>query len=428
MLLSTLTLQPSSQEDPCCSGGPCDGPVKFGNDPTYVKLIWIHRLAVILSWGFLFPLGVSMVRYFPSGSRLQKHRIVQTVGLCVEIIDFICIVTAHQIGIDGKGPADGNFAGTQGNSPGITHKQRGLAVFICILLQVLLGIFRPSPYPNGFVRRFWLFSHRTIGDGAIVIAWIQIWESVSTLVTTEEGTFWALTIVAFMAMISAMLVAPAYYMLVSTKADNMLENESHHALSVVGSVTQSFDHPSGHDSRWKDVPESPTSDQPRDAMFYGCGHCRQVFTSKTILQVHTQFTHPEKDYLEVLAPMTQRFAEVTNNPAVIEGVPLSEVQIHNHRRDCWVVLNGKVYDLSRFVSAHPGGENPILSWAGRDASRTWNLIHQKSWIDRHVSKGTITCLGPLAPEGPVQGAEGLHLRTGKNVTETSMQAVQPFVD
>ena len=54
-------------------------------------------------------------------------------------------------------------------------------------VSLLLGIFRPLPFPNTFVRRFWLFSHRTIGDGAIVIAWIQIWESVSTLTATEES-------------------------------------------------------------------------------------------------------------------------------------------------------------------------------------------------------------------------------------------------
>lgn len=36
-------------------------------------------------------------------------------------------------------------------------------------------------------------------------------------------------------------------------------------------------------------------------------------------------------------------------------VSVAEVIKHASAEDCWVVVNGKVYDLSRFASEHPGG-------------------------------------------------------------------------
>lgn len=34
----------------------------------------------------------------------------------------------------------------------------------------------------------------------------------------------------------------------------------------------------------------------------------------------------------------------------------------------WVVIKGKVYDVSKFVDEHPGGEEVLLDVAGKDAT------------------------------------------------------------
>jgi L-lactate dehydrogenase (cytochrome) len=50
-------------------------------------------------------------------------------------------------------------------------------------------------------------------------------------------------------------------------------------------------------------------------------------------------------------------------------VSYTELQGHTTLSSLWVVINGIVYDLTVFLSSHPGGTGPLLKYAGKDA--TW---------------------------------------------------------
>jgi len=54
---------------------------------------------------------------------------------------------------------------------------------------------------------------------------------------------------------------------------------------------------------------------------------------------------------------------------------VEEVSQHNTPNDCWIILDGKVYDVTRFLSEHPGGNKVILKFAGKDASKDFKLLH-----------------------------------------------------
>jgi len=51
-----------------------------------------------------------------------------------------------------------------------------------------------------------------------------------------------------------------------------------------------------------------------------------------------------------------------------------EIKQHNSFSDCWIVVHGKVYDVSRWAPKHPGG-NLIVSGAGRDSTAFMHSYH-----------------------------------------------------
>ncbi|CAI4718989.1 CDA_G0043030.mRNA.1.CDS.1 [Saccharomyces cerevisiae] len=57
----------------------------------------------------------------------------------------------------------------------------------------------------------------------------------------------------------------------------------------------------------------------------------------------------------------------TNTSKTLELFSKKTVQEHNTANDCWVTYqNRKIYDVTRFLSEHPGGDESILDYAGKD--------------------------------------------------------------
>eukprot|EP00732_Lithocolla_globosa_P003584 Lithocolla_globosa_v1_NODE_2945_length_1815_cov_5.456250.p4 type:complete len:131 gc:universal NODE_2945_length_1815_cov_5.456250:1719-1327(-) len=53
-----------------------------------------------------------------------------------------------------------------------------------------------------------------------------------------------------------------------------------------------------------------------------------------------------------------------------------EVKKHNKADDAWVVVDGDIYDVTRFASLHPGGELLLLEYAGKDATEDFFGLHR----------------------------------------------------
>ncbi|CAM0958494.1 unnamed protein product [Alopecurus aequalis] len=51
-----------------------------------------------------------------------------------------------------------------------------------------------------------------------------------------------------------------------------------------------------------------------------------------------------------------------------EALTLAEVSKHSTKDDCWLVIGGKVYDVTKFLEDHPGGDDVLLSSTGKDAT------------------------------------------------------------
>lgn len=57
-----------------------------------------------------------------------------------------------------------------------------------------------------------------------------------------------------------------------------------------------------------------------------------------------------------------------------------EIAKHDKENDCWITLFDKVYNVTQFLNAHPGGKDSILLYAGKDATEAFDLIHEDSML------------------------------------------------
>ncbi|KAH7313773.1 cytochrome b2 [Stachybotrys elegans] len=79
--------------------------------------------------------------------------------------------------------------------------------------------------------------------------------------------------------------------------------------------------------------------------------------------------------------------------ALIHG---AEVARHCSKESCWVVIHGKVWDVTDFMAEHPGGAGVILRCAGRDATEAYDQVHAASLVDETLPPSC--CKGELDPE------------------------------
>ena len=72
-------------------------------------------------------------------------------------------------------------------------------------------------------------------------------------------------------------------------------------------------------------------------------------------------------------------ASITPQP--IDQSPMitfADVQSHSDATSCWSVVNGSVYDLTLWISQHPGGAKEILKICGKDGTRAFEKEHSRN--------------------------------------------------
>ncbi|XP_059849092.1 cytochrome b5 [Hypanus sabinus] len=64
--------------------------------------------------------------------------------------------------------------------------------------------------------------------------------------------------------------------------------------------------------------------------------------------------------------------------AEVKYYSMEEVKTHNKSKSTWLVIHDKVYDVSKFLEEHPGGEEVLFEQAGGDATESFEDVGHSS--------------------------------------------------
>jgi len=67
------------------------------------------------------------------------------------------------------------------------------------------------------------------------------------------------------------------------------------------------------------------------------------------------------------------------------SVTIEEVEKHITKDDAWIILFGEAIDVTRFLPLHPGGEDQICVYLGKDATKDWQHIHSPDTIESNMA-------------------------------------------
>lgn len=72
-----------------------------------------------------------------------------------------------------------------------------------------------------------------------------------------------------------------------------------------------------------------------------------------------------------------------------------EVAKHNKPEDAWIIVDGNVYDITKFARLHPGGKETLLDYAGQDATEDFFGLHRLEVLDKYarLKKGRLQDAG-----------------------------------
>lgn len=145
--------------------------------------------------------------------------------------------------------------------------------------------------------------------------------------------------------------------------------------------------------------DTSNNTQPADIIWnlmgYGnnCQYTVKIETALSAGSVHIlKFSHPTvagastngwMKKPEEISNETSETSTITSgensssSPTSVAVYTKEEVSKHNSRESAWIIVDGKVYDCTRYLDEHPGGAASILLTAGQDASDEFNDIHSQ---------------------------------------------------
>uniref|UniRef100_A0A2P2JH02 Cytochrome b5 isoform Cb5-D n=1 Tax=Rhizophora mucronata TaxID=61149 RepID=A0A2P2JH02_RHIMU len=111
-------------------------------------------------------------------------------------------------------------------------------------------------------------------------------------------------------------------------------------------------------------------------------------------------------------------------PTLTKLCSMQEASQHNTKDDCWVVIDGKVYDVSSYMDEHPGGDDVLLAATGKDATDEFeDAGHSKTARELMDSffVGELDPSAPIIPELEISSKKQTFENYTKKLKDLSKQ-------
>ena len=131
-------------------------------------------------------------------------------------------------------------------------------------------------------------------------------------------------------------------------------------------------------------------------------------------------------------------------------ISVEELAKHKLDSDCWVAIDGVVYDVTKFLKVHPAGKGVIIGVAGKDVTSEFYTFHKKevlakygdklrigvldvSAMDSHHEKGDFDIYTPFAESAFTRGwhspyMNASHTRFRMACRQFLKEHISPHVD
>ena len=117
---------------------------------------------------------------------------------------------------------------------------------------------------------------------------------------------------------------------------------------------------------------------------------------------------------------------VTNTNAPATGIAVAAVATHSTPSDCWIIIRAKVYNVTGYLTQHPGGASRITPFCGTDATTafttkdgtgTHSVIAESELVKLYVGEAQTS-----ATATPANSNTQLITNTALNVNTTTGSA------
>jgi cytochrome b involved in lipid metabolism len=63
---------------------------------------------------------------------------------------------------------------------------------------------------------------------------------------------------------------------------------------------------------------------------------------------------------------------VPSSTTPTNSITAAQVALHNSYNDCWIIVSGKVYNLTNLIPIHSGGPGQIIPYCGKDGTSAFD--------------------------------------------------------